>query len=83
METETTKISTVELLSAGILALTDADAVQLAELTEAAAGVRRIETAGERRAAQEKLRTLGALIGLTRRNLRLLRGAADYGILRD
>lgn len=77
------QISTVTLLSAGILALTHADAAQLEGLVEAAPGARRIETAEEQRIAQQRLRTLGALIALSRRNLRLLRGAAGYGASHD
>ena len=83
METDTAQISTVELLSAGILALTHADAAQLEGLAEAAPGVRPIETADERRIAEQRLRTLGALIALSRRNLRLLRGTAGYGAVGD
>ena len=83
METDTTEISRVALLSAGILALTHADAAQLEGLAEAAPGVRRIETADEQRIAQHRLRTLGALIAISRRNLRLLRGTAGYGAVRD
>jgi len=73
METATTQISIVEMLSAAILALTRGDVTQLEWLAVAAPGVRRSETTvDEQRIAQEKLRTLGALIALTRRNLRLL-----------
>ena len=83
METDATQISTVELLNAGILALAHADAAQLEGLAEAAPGVRPIETADEQRIAQQRLRTLGALIALSRRNLRLLRGTAGYGAVGD
>ena len=78
-----TETSAVDLLNAGILALTHADAAWLERLAEAVPAVRPIETEEELRMGQERLRTLGALIALTGRNLRLLRGAAGYGVLLD
>jgi hypothetical protein len=75
--------SIAEQLSAGILALTHAESAQLEGLAEAARGARRPEGPEEQRIAQERLRTLGALIVLTRRNLRLLRGGGGYEALRD
>jgi hypothetical protein len=71
----------VELLGAGIHALTHADAIELKELAEAARAANAPMTPEERRLAREQLRTLGHLITLTRRNLRLLRGSGwgDYG----
>lgn len=83
METGTRDNSAAELLRAAIAALAHADAAQLEGLVEAARGVRRFKTAEERRLAQQGLRTLGALIAVTRRNLRLLRGAGGYGALRE
>ena len=68
--------SAVEVLAAGINALAHADVAQLEGLAEAAQGVRIPQTAEERELVREGLRTLGYLITLTRRNLRLLRGTA-------
>jgi len=78
------RVSAVELLGAAIHALTRADAATLEGLAEAARGARGPETAEERRMARERMRTMGYLITLTRRNLRLLRGAGcgGYGPLR-
>jgi hypothetical protein len=83
MRTTIAEMSTAELLNAAILALTHADAAQLEGLAEAARGAKGLETAEEQRFAQERLRTMAALMTLTRRNLRLLRGAGDYGASRE
>lgn len=72
------RLSAVELLGAGINALTHVDAAQLEGLAEAAREARGPETAEERKVARERMRTMGYLIALTRRNLRLLRGVG-YG----
>jgi hypothetical protein len=72
------RVSTIELLSAGIRALAHADAAQLERLAEAAREAEGPGNAKERRMARERLRTLAHLIALTRRNLRLL-GGAGYG----
>ena len=72
------RLSAVELLGAGINALTHVDAAQLEGLAEAAREARGPETAEERKVAREQMRTMGYLISLTRRNLRLLRGVG-YG----
>jgi hypothetical protein len=77
------KNSIAEQLSAAILALTHADARELEALAEVAHDPRGSETAEELRLATEKLRTLGALIAITRRNLRLLRGASGYRALSE
>jgi hypothetical protein len=66
--------SAVELLGAGINALAYADAAQLEVLVEMSRGVRPPQTREERERARVGLQTLGHLITLTRRNLRLLRG---------
>lgn len=71
--------STVELLGAGIDALAHADAAQLQRLAKTAQEAGRPANAAEQGTAQERLRTLGTLLRLTRRNLRLLRGADGYG----
>ena len=76
-------MSVVELLGAGINALAHADAAQLEGLAEMSRMARGPETAAERTIARERLRTLGYLLTLTRRNLRLLRGAGGYGRLGD
>ena len=68
-----------ELLGAGIDALAHADAAQLEGLAEAAREVKGLETAEERRIARQRLRTFELLIAMTRRNLRLLRGAGCGG----
>lgn len=70
-----------ELLQEGMEALTRANLAELDRLCDAAADVRLPETAEERKLAQGNLRSLGHLIALTRRNLRLLRGAGSgvYG----
>jgi hypothetical protein len=69
------QVSARELLDGGIRALAHGDAAQLEYLVDAAQTVRPPEAVDERKIAQERLRTLGHLIVLTRRNLRLLRGA--------
>lgn len=76
-----TRTSVVELVGAGINALARADAPMLQGLAEAARDSTRPETPEEQRLAREGLRTLGYLITLTRRNLRLLYGVGlgDYG----
>jgi hypothetical protein len=70
-------MSTVEILEAGIRALADADADQLGMLADAARQTKGPQTAEEQEMARVGLRTLGYLITLTRRNLRLLRGASS------
>lgn len=72
------RVSAIELLGAGIKALAHADAAELEGLAEAALEAVGPRTAEERMTAREELRTLGYLITLTRRNLRLLRGVG-YG----
>ncbi len=72
-------VRVVELLGSGIDALAHADAARLEVLAEAAQGARMPTTAEEWRMAEERRRTLGHLITLTRRNLRLLRGAGRGG----
>jgi hypothetical protein len=67
--------SAVELLGAGINALAHADAAQLQALAEAARGASAPQNPEERERVRVGLRTLGYLITLTRRNLRLLRSA--------
>lgn len=67
--------SAVELLGAGINALAHADAAHLEALTAAARKVGAPKTPEERERLRVGLQTLGYLITLTRRNLRLLRGA--------
>jgi predicted lipoprotein len=71
--------SAEELLGAGIDALAHVDAAQLEGLAEAARGARGPKTAEEWRKVRERLRTLQLLIAMTRRNLRLLRGAGCGG----
>jgi len=78
METTIRRISTAELVSAAVLALTCADAEQLERLARLAPGCRPLETAKEQRVTQQGMRTFGALIAITRRNLRVLRGAGGY-----
>jgi hypothetical protein len=75
--------SAVELMNAGIHALTHADTARLEGLAEAASGVLRIETVHEQRLAQERLQVLGALIALTRRNLRLCLSISRCRVLAD
>jgi hypothetical protein len=72
--------SAVELLAAGINALAHADAAQLEALAEAARGAEAPQTVEERKKVREGLRTLGYLIALTRRNLRLLRGSSGDAV---
>jgi hypothetical protein len=72
-------VPVVELLGAGIDALAHADAARLECLAEAAHGASMPATAEERGMAEERRRALGYLIRLTRRNLRLLRGAGRGG----
>ncbi|MGD0365903.1 MAG: hypothetical protein ABSA94_00470 [Acidobacteriaceae bacterium] len=71
--------SAAELLDAGINALAHVDTEELEGLAEAARVARGPETAEERWAVRERLRTLQLLIAMTRRNLRLLRGAGCGG----
>jgi hypothetical protein len=71
--------SAAELLDAGINALAGFDAEELEGLAEAARVARGPEAAEERRAVRERLRALQLLIAMTRRNLRLLRGAGCGG----
>lgn len=72
-------MSGVELLAAGIDALAHAAAGELEGLADAARDARMPQTLDEQRAVRDGLRTLGYLMTLTRRNLRLLRG---IGVLR-
>jgi hypothetical protein len=69
-------MSTVEILEAGIRALAHADADRLQMLADAAREADGPRTADEQEMARVGLRTLEYLITLTRRNLRLLRGAS-------
>jgi hypothetical protein len=73
----------VELLGAGIKALAQADAGQLESLAEAARSAARPVTQEEQRVAQERLRAFWYLIGLTQRNLKLLRRVSCYRVLRE
>jgi hypothetical protein len=77
--------SAVELLAAGINALAHVDAGQLGGLAVAARGAGWPQTSEEQRAARQGLRTMELLLTLTRRNLRLLRGARHdgYGLSTD
>ncbi len=75
--------SSAELLEAGIQALARADATHLQDMVESARTAGRPVTLDEQRITQERLRTLGILMGMTERNLRLLRGTAGYGLLGD
>ena len=74
-------LSVTELLEAGIEALAHADAARLEALAAVAAQTRPPETAEEHRRAGANLTALQRMLILTRRNLRLLRGAGyrDYG----
>jgi len=72
--------SAAELLEAGTEALAHANAGELEALIEAARGVGAGETRAEQQIAMEKLRALGRVLELTHRNLRLLRGIAEYGM---
>lgn len=72
------RIGVAELVRAGIDALSHADAEQLEVLAAEARGPSLPETTQEQKLAQERLRALGHLIALTRRNLRLLRGQDGY-----
>lgn len=73
-----------EALERGINALMRSDAEELARLVELAPGARWPEAGPERQAVQERQRTLGKLLALTRRNQRLLGGEggawAGYGV---
>lgn len=71
--------SVLSVLRTAIAALARADAPQLERL--AAEAGQAILPAEERNAAREQYAALGLLLGLTRRNLRLLRGerVALYG----
>ncbi|MFP5230339.1 MAG: hypothetical protein ACLGXA_22210 [Acidobacteriota bacterium] len=71
----------VELLDAAIPALAAADGGRLEALAETARRAVPPATAQEWERAQVRLRALGILLELTRRNLRLLRGADGYGPL--
>jgi hypothetical protein len=73
----------VELLEGGINALAQANASRLEILAEAARWVESPQTAEEQRVARERLRALGSLLMLTRRNLRLLRATSRYELLRE
>lgn len=75
--------SAAELLGAGIQALAHADAPRLRDIAEAARTAKPPATLDEQRITQGRLRTLGILMGITERNLRLLRGTAGYGLLGD
>jgi hypothetical protein len=77
-------VTAAEVLRAGIQALAHADVERLEELAAMATAVRTSENRGDRRRAREGLRALECLLTLTRRNLRLLRGArsGSYGSLR-
>lgn len=66
-----------EAAGAAVAALRRGDAAALERLAAAAKGMAAPRTAEERREAEGQLRALGRLVGLTRGNLRLLRG--DYG----
>ena len=69
-----TRGSVLDLLNAGIEALAHADVSRLERLFAAAAEAGLPETAAQQTLARARLRTLGYLLVLTRRNLRLLRG---------
>lgn len=72
----------VELLEGAIAALAQGNVSRLEDLAEAARWVESPRTSEEQRAAMERLRALGTLIALTRRNLRLLRATSRYELLR-
>ena len=82
METEA-KITVVELLDAGIHALTHADTARLARFAEEASGAMQIETVDEQRLTEERLQVLEALLAITRRNLRLLVSVSRCRVLAD
>lgn len=75
------RVRVVDLLNAGIEALAHVDSAELERVLAAAGGLSLSETVADQRLALEKLRTLGHLMVLTRRNLRLLRsaGVGVYG----
>jgi len=79
MANGSTDARAVDLLGMGIEALAHADAAQLERLAKAAPGARRPGSAEERAEMRERLQTMGRLIALTLRNLRLLRGAGCGG----
>ena len=68
--------SVVDWLEAGIRCLAHAEGEELEQLAAAAHLAAPPETAEEERRAREKLQTLGLLLALTRRNLRLLQHGA-------
>lgn len=73
------RVPAVDFLNAGIEALAHRDVAGLERLLAAASGLRLPETVEGQRLTHEKLRALGHLIVLTRRNRRLLRGAG-FGV---
>jgi hypothetical protein len=75
--------SAAELLEAGIQALAHADVLHLQRIVEAAGTAGCSVTLDQQRITQERLQVLGALTKMTARNLRLLRGAAGYGLPGD
>ncbi len=72
--------SAAELLEAGIEALAHANVGELEALAEATRGLGAAGARVEQPIAREKLRALGRVLELTHRNLRLLRGIAEYGM---
>lgn len=72
--------SAVKLLEAGIEALARANVGELEALVGAARAMQPAEARAEQPIARERLRALGRILELTHRNLRLLRGIAEYGV---
>ena len=72
--------SAAELLEAGIEALAHANVGDFEALAEATRGLGAAGARVEQPIAREKLRALGRVLELTHRNLRLLRGIAEYGM---
>ncbi len=69
---DTELMSALAVLREAIVALARADAPRLERLATDASEA--VVTAEERKAAKEQYASLALLLGLTRRNLRLLRG---------
>lgn len=79
MSERATEVTALGLLREAIAALTRGDAGRLERLREEAG--RAVVLPGEQDAVRQQSRALDLLLGLTRRNLRLLRGdpAGSYG----
>lgn len=70
-------VSTLQLMSEAIDALMRADAARLKRLAEQAPNLPVPAAGQERESVMEKRRVLATLLGMTRRNLRLLRCKPD------